>query len=204
MLLKGISPHQGIKEFYSAKFLRLLRRWPSCRSTQLIQMRDIDTECFATVFRNYSLVFTRQLLCRCQAQGNNTFDQFIQWGVGLLKKTLGPGQQRQQDEVPEDRALQQAHPEPEEPSRPAESVGSSGEPSASRPEGEGQSEASALTAQMEERISEYRHMVMTGKEITEDWPPPGTPTWSDWLSVRHFLQTFLLAGLLLSAMPCKT
>lgn len=49
-------------------------------------------------------------------------------------------------------------------------------------EAEGEAE-SVLSAQMEERNSEYRHMAMTGEEITEEWPPPGTPTWSQWLEV---------------------
>ena len=43
--------------------------------------------------------------------------------------------------------------------------------------------AEPLTGQMEERASEYRHMVMTGEKITEDWPPPETPTWSQWHEV---------------------
>ena len=43
-----------------------------------------------------------------------------------------------------------------------------------------------MSAHMEERNSEFRHMAMTGEGITEDWPPPGTPTWSQWLEVSIF------------------
>ena len=47
-----------------------------------------------------------------------------------------------------------------------------------------------MSAHMEERNSEFRHMAMTGEEITEEWPPPGTPTWSQWLEVSVVTQAY--------------
>ena len=120
------------------------------------------------------------MYCRCQSQGNNTFDQFIQWGVGLLKKTLGPGQPRRpreeaalwpRTELEEQRLVTE---EPAPPEEPAASLEEKAEPLVP---------AETEMTELEVRAAAYWHMAISGEEITEDWPPPGTPTWSEWLEV---------------------
>lgn len=132
----------------------------------------------------------KTLFCRCQAQGNNnTFDQFLQWGRGLLKKTLGPSQPRR----PAKEAVlpSPSRTEPDGARLSMENLISS-EESTSSPESSKDEEPAegTISAHMEERNSEFRHMAMTGEEITEDWPPPGTPTWSQWLEVVFLLHLF--------------
>ena len=72
-----------------------------------------------------------------------------------------------------------------------ETLISSEEPSSSLESTEVETEVEgALSAHMEWRKSEYRHVAMAGEEITEDWPPPGTPSWSQWLEVHTLASRF--------------
>lgn len=113
--------------------------------------------------------------------------------MGLLKKTLAPGQKRPQEneqglkaEILEeasqkDQRQTREGPENGEPAKLEQLT----QTSASMSDDEAV-DAEPLTSQMEERASEYRHMVMMGDKITEDWPPPETPTWSQWHEVVLF------------------
>lgn len=135
------------------------------------------------------------MLCRCQAQGNNTFDQFMQWGKGWLKKTLAPSQRRR----PREEAHAEDSSDIEEQRQSLQAQTSVSAEPVDLSEDEDSPEAtSSLSAEMEQRVSDYRHMAMTGREITEDWPPPGTPSWSDWLKVA--LSMFVINAALKSPM----
>lgn len=107
----------------------------------------------------------------------------MQWGKGLLKRTLAPSPQKR-SLVKQPSADEESDPEGAG-SDPQTEATSTGALSNSAEESEPAEISNGLSPEMEERLSEFRHMALTGREITEHWPPPGTPTWSQWMDVRR-------------------
>jgi len=130
---------------------------------------------------------------RCRAgddRQNNQFDQFMQWGANIIRKTLitetpgnTPRDERQQRRT-EDLETPQAESVSDAERGFPPSASACEESSVDPAEGEDQGESPFSSPDgLDERREEFKHLVVAGAEITQEWPPEGTPTWEDWLQV---------------------